>query len=97
MTAWNKVELGTWKFEKENDSIEGIFIKAEQDVGQNKSMLYHLEVEGKPLAVWGSVVLDTKMTVVKPNDKIKIVYLGKGVQKGGKNAPKLFDVFIEKK
>ena len=94
--AFVKIEIGTWKPEKENDSIEGVLISSEDGVGQNKSRLYHLEVNEKATAVWGSAVLDTKMSVVKPGDKIKIVYLGKGAQKGGKNAPKLFDVFIDK-
>ena len=95
--AYEKIQLNTWVPKAENDSIEGTLVKVEAEIGPNKSMLYHLETDGKPMAVWGSVVLDTKMTVVKPGDKIKIVYLGKGVQKGGKNAPKLFDVFIERK
>jgi len=95
--AYEKISLGIWAPKTENDSFEGTFVKAEDNVGANKSMLYHLEADGKPIAIWGSVVLDTKMTVVKPGDKIKIVYLGKGTQKGGKNAPKLFDVFIDRK
>jgi len=94
--AWNKVDLGVWKPENANDAVEGSFIKAEANVGQNKSILYHIEVDGSPLAVWGSTVLDIKMSVVKPGDKIKIVYLGKGTGKGGKSAPKLFDVFIDR-
>jgi len=94
--AYQKVELGTWRPEKENDSIEGVFIKAERDVGENKSMLYHMEVDSKPIAIWGSTVLDIKMSVVKPSDKIKIVYLGKGKAEKGRNAPKLFDVFIDR-
>lgn len=94
--AYQKVELGTWKPENENDSVEGVFIRAEQDVGENKSNLYHLEVDQRPLAIWGSTVLDIKMTIVKPGDKIKIVYLGKGKAEKGRNAPKLFDVFIDR-
>jgi hypothetical protein len=94
--AYEKVDLGVWKPEKANDAIEGVFIKAEENVGQNKSILYHIEVDGSPLAIWGSTVLDIKMSVVKPGNKIKIVYLGKGTQKGGKSAPKLFDVFVDR-
>ena len=93
--AFEKVELNNWKPEKDNDSIEGILIKVEEDVGVNKSKLYHIEVEGKPVAVWGSAVLDTKMTATRVGDLIKIVYLGKGEAKGGHNAPKLFDVYID--
>ena len=94
--AYQKVEVGTWKPEAVNEAIEGVFIGVEQDVGENKSRLYHLDVAGKSTAIWGSAVLDTKMSVVKPGDKVKIVFLGKGKAEKGRNAPKLFDVFIDR-
>ena len=93
--TFEKVEINTWKPENANDEIVGIFVKAESDVGTNNSMLYHMEVDKKPMAVWGSVILDQKMNAVKPSDMIKIIYLGKGEAKGGKNAPKLYDVYID--
>jgi len=93
--AYTKVELQTFKPMNPNDSIEGIYIGSEAEVGANKSMIYTLEVAGQPWGVWGSVVLDGKMTTAKPGDKIKIVYLGRGDEKPGKNAPKLFDVYID--
>ena len=93
--AYEKVDTQTWKPEKEGDFIEGIFVGSESNVGDNNAKLYHLEVAEKPIAVWGSVVLDTKMIAAKPGDKIKIVYLGRAEAKSGKNAAKLFDVFID--
>ena len=93
--AFEKVEIDTWKPQATNESIEGIFIKAEPNVGTNKSMLYSIDVKGKPWAVWGSAILDPKMVAVKLGDLIKIVFTGKGEAKGGHNAPKLFDVYID--
>ena len=93
--AFEKVEGQTWKPENPNDEITGIFIGVQNDVGSNKSNLYSLEVDNKPWSVWGSAVLDPKMVGAKPGDLIKIVYLGKGEAKPGKNAPKLFEVFID--
>lgn len=93
--AFEKVELDTWKPQETNDELVGIFVKAEKDVGANNSMLYNMEVEGKSISVWGSAVLDPKMNAVKIGDMIKIVYLGKGEAKSGKNAPKLYDVYID--
>lgn len=93
--TFEKVEVNTWKPISDKESIEGIFVKAEKDVGQNNSMLYSIEVEGKPMAVWGSAVLDPKMNAVRPGDLIKIEYLGKGEAKAGHNAPKMFDVYID--
>jgi len=94
--AYEKVEVGLWKPEKENDFIEGFFIRFESDVGTNHSMLYHLEVDKKPVSVWGAAILDTKMVAIKSGDKIKIVYLGLGEAKPGKNAPKQYDVFVDR-
>lgn len=93
--TFQKVEIGTWKPQQENDEIIGTLVKVEDEVGANKSMLYHLDSDGKPIAVWGSVVLDTKMTAVKVGQKIKIVFLGKGEAQKGQNPPKLFDVYID--
>lgn len=93
--TFEKVELNTWKPQNDNDEITGIFVKSEENVGSNNSMLYHMEVEDKSISVWGSVVLDPKMNAVKPGDLIKIQYLGKGEAQGGKNAPKLYDVYID--
>lgn len=93
--TFEKVEVNTWKPVADNEAVEGIFVKAESGVGANNSALYHVEVDGKPVAIWGSAVLDPKMNAVKPGDLIKIVYLGKGEAKGGHNAAKLFDVYID--
>lgn len=93
--AFQEVEVGVWKPENEDDEITGILTKIESDVGANDSMLYTLEVEGKPVGVWGSAVLDIKMVAAKEKDLVKIVYLGKGEATGGKNAPKLFKVLID--
>lgn len=95
--AYEKVEIGTWKPEKEDDFVEGVLISKESDVGVNKSMLYHLEQkDNKPMAVWGSTVLDTKMSVINVGEQIKIVYLGLGKAQKGQNAPKLFDVYRDR-
>ena len=93
--AFEKVEVDIWKPTDDDKSVEGILIKSESEVGKNKSMLYSVEVEGKPKAVWGSAVLDPKMVAVKVGDLFKIEYLGKGEASGGHSAPKLFDVYID--
>ena len=88
--AYTEIDPSFWKPEKEGDCIEGVYIGAEHAVGENKSELYTIESDGKPIKVWGSTVLDQKMVAVKPSDKIKITYLGKGEAKAGRNPPKLF-------
>ena len=78
------------------DCIEGVFIRAEKKTfGNTESMLYHLEVEEKPISVWGCVVLDQKMMFVNPGDKVKITYTGKSKAQPGKNPAKLFSVAVD--
>ena len=94
--AFEKIENDIWKPENKGDEIVGTLISKESDVGANNSMLYTLEVDEKPIAFWGCTVLDPKMLTIKEGELIKVVYLGKGESKGGKNPPKLFDVYVDK-
>ena len=66
-----------WHHEEEGMSIEGIYIKKKENVGENKSNLYILEVGGKLKSIWGSTVLDDKMDYVSKGDKVRITYRGK--------------------
>ncbi len=93
--AFEEVETGLWKPESKRDCIEGVLIKIEQDVGANNSNLYTLEVDNKPVGVWGSAILDPKMVAAKIGDLMKIEYDGLGEAKSGHSAPKLFKVFID--
>ena len=96
MMAYKEVNPGIWKPENEGDFIEGIFVRAEEDVGHKGSTLYHLEVEEKQISIWGCTVLDQKMVFVKPADKIRITYKGLGEKQPGKNPAKLFKVEIDR-
>lgn len=66
-----------WNPENEGDQIEGIYIKKKENVGENKSNLYILDVDGTHKSIWGSTVLDDKMDYVSVGDKIRITYQGK--------------------
>jgi len=90
--AYKEIDPSFWKPEKDGDSVEGVFIATEHDIGENKSALYTLEVDGNPIKIWGSAVLDQKMIAIKPGDKVKITFTGLGEAKAGRNAPKLFKV-----
>ena len=94
--AYEKVETSAWKPENKGDEIEGQLLEIKGNVGANNSMIYTLGVENKPITVWGSTVLDPKMLGVKIGDQIKIVYEGLGEASPGKNAPKLFEVFVDR-
>jgi hypothetical protein len=67
----------------------------ERDVGDNKSLLYTLELEdGSLMAVWGSTIIDTRLKNVKIGEVVKIQYLGKEKSKKRKGATyNNFEVF----
>jgi hypothetical protein len=85
----------SWKPEKEGDSIEGQYIDKRENVGPNGSNLYTLEQEdGTMRAVWGSTVIDDRMSTIKLGDMVKLVYVGKVPSKTpGRSPAKVFDVF----
>jgi len=95
--AYEEVNPTNWEYKKEGESIEGFFVRSQKDVGVNKSFLYSLETSQGIKNVWGSVILDEKMALVKLGDKIRITYKGlsKETSKGKKPA-KLFKVEIDK-
>lgn len=93
--VFKEIDPTMWKPEKDGDSITGIFIRAEADVGENKSMLYHLEADGKPISVWGSTILDQRMAWIKPGNKIRITYKGLAEKQKGKNPAKIFKVEVD--
>jgi len=66
-----------WKPKSEGESIEGVYLNMKPEVGVNKSNIYVIEtISGEILSVWGSTVLDDKMSYVKKGDTIRITYQG---------------------
>jgi len=60
-------------------------------------MLYSIETEQKKfVSVWGSVILDQRMSLVNVGDKVKITFKGLGEAKQGHNAPKIFKVEVDR-
>ena len=92
---WNKVETEIWVPGNKGDEISGVYLNVQNEVGENKSNLYTLEVkEGKTLAFWGSKVLDGKMSAVKVGQQVKVLFLGKVTPDGGREY-KDYDVFFK--
>ncbi len=94
--AFEENNPGFWTPENEDDSITGILINIQEDVGTNKSMLYTIEQDKIPTNIWGSAILDQRMIGMKVGDLIKITYKGLGEKTSGKNAPKIFKVEIDR-
>ena len=94
--AFKEINPDHWTYENEGDAVEGVLVKAENDVGANKSRLYSIETSpGEFKSVWGSVVLDQRMALVKIGQKIRITYKGLAEKQAGKNPAKLFKVEVD--
>lgn len=84
----------TWKPEKENDSVQGLFVDVKDNVGPNGSKLYTLQKDdGSFVGVWGSAVIDDRMTSIPLGDQVKIVYLGTTKSKTPGRTVKQYDIF----
>jgi len=94
--AFEENNPGIHEFKEEDDELTGVLINIQKDVGPSKSMLYTLEVDSKPVSVWGCKILDQRMVGIKVGDLIKIVFKGLGEAQGGKNAPKIFQVLVDR-
>jgi len=93
--AFEKIEPGIWKAEKEGDEIVGVLVRV-QDSSKFDNKVYHLEVkkeEGtEQFVVFGTKVLDDRMSYIHEGDIVKIVY--KGIEKNLKGQPtKIFEVW----
>jgi len=93
--TYKEINPEMWVYDKDGDFIEGILVKKEDEVGENKSWLYSIETPEGVKNVWGSAVLDTRMAFVKVGSKIKITFKGLGESKAGRNAPKIFKVEVD--
>lgn len=68
-----------------NPEIIGVYQGAQTNVGPNKSMLYKLETDDGVVKVWGSTVLDDRMSSAQIGQKVKIKYEGKKQGDKGRN------------
>jgi len=74
--AWKEVEQSeTYDFEQ--GPLVGAFTGVETNVGPNESNLYSFELEdGRNVSVWGSTVLDSRMSKIQVGSVVKIEFLG---------------------
>lgn len=103
MDDWKKIEISDkpqsskdpkWDFE-ENDTLIGVLIRHDTEVGPNKSHIYTLSTTDGEVSVWGKTVLDRRMAQVDPGQKVKIVYLGRKKNSNTGREYMDFDVFVK--
>jgi hypothetical protein len=100
MSEWIDVERETENKEKDNiwepetvgESIQGIYIEKEENVGQFKSKMYFLKTEEGEKKIWGSTVLDNLMGKVPLGSEVRIIYQGKQPSKSGRQPWKDYKV-----
>lgn len=88
-----------FQFKDIDQSLTGVLINIQQNVGANESTMYTVEsintkdIEpGTTVNFWGSTILDQRMVGINIGDFIRVTFKGLGEAKSGKNAPKLFQV-----
>lgn len=93
--TWEEIQPGIWKPENDGDSIHGVLISKKENVGTNESNAYYIENKDGQHMVWGSTILDDRLSLVNVGDTIKITY--KGTQQNKKGQPvKIFKVERQK-
>jgi len=76
---WKEVNIESgkmWDKEKEK-TITGLLVEKKSGVGPNESHVYVIEVKGENVSIWGSTVLDNKMSTAKVGEEVMIEYVGK--------------------
>lgn len=94
MSKYKEATGNFWKPEKEEEFIEGLLTKVEENVGANNSRVYHIETLEDHIntKLWGTTILDNRMDEVKVGQQVKITYKGRGKKVGGKQAPHIWKV-----
>lgn len=95
--TYEEINPTIWNYKEDGDFIEGVLVRAQENIGANESMLYSIETSDGVKNVWGSALLDSRMALVKVGDKIKITYKGLAAKSSkGKNPAKIFKLEVDK-
>jgi hypothetical protein len=91
---FQKIEPGVFKPQKEGETVEGTLRSVEESKKYKEGgKIYHLETkEGAQIVVFGTTVLDDRMSYIQVGDFCKIIF--KGSQPNKKGQPtKIFEVY----
>lgn len=71
--------------EDENKEFIGQYVGKKENLGDNNSTLYTFkDEEGKIWDMWGTTLLDSRLSTAKTDEWFKFVYLGKAKSKNGR-------------
>jgi len=81
---FEKITPEVYKFENVGDSITGVLLEKLENIGANNSRMYALETKTHGFCkIWGSTILDDRMSYIKVGDIVRVTY--KGQEKNSKN------------
>lgn len=71
-----------------NDHLDGYLISQKDDIGEHKSTVYTFEDKdtGKRVDVWGDIVLDKELAVIRKGTYIRIQWHGRQFKKAFANS-----------
>ena len=93
--VYELINPSVWTPEKEDDAIEGTLMSIKPSKKFANQVYELIKTDGAQIVVFGTSVLDNRMSYVKEGEKVKIVFRGVAPNKNGQET-KLFDVFKEK-
>ena len=92
--VWEEIQVGNViRFEEKNQVITGV-LKAIRE-GTYENSVYDIETKEGLVTIFGTVILDNRMSKIKPEEKIRITYLGE-IKTGSGRIAKNFKVEIDK-
>jgi hypothetical protein len=91
-----KEKVNMWDPSAAGESIQGIYIDKEEDVGQYKSNMYTLKTSDGEVKFWGSTVLDNLMEKVPFSSEVRVTFQGTQPSKSGRNPWKDYRVEYRK-
>jgi len=95
--AFKEVEPSIWGYVAAGDFCQGVLVDKKLDLGKFNANLYTIETEpGVFQSIWGSAILDERMTLIRVGDKIRVTYKGLGEAKEDQNPPKIFSVEVDR-
>jgi len=95
MEEWKEIKPNIWKPEQPGDNITGVLISKDSDKGSFNSQSYAISNQNGEFLVWGSTVLDDRMSYIEVGSKIKIEFVGEEANKKGQMV-KIYKVFVSK-
>lgn len=96
MSEWQEIDGKTDETWNQKEVLIGKYISVEDNVGPNNSLMYHIKKDdGSVVGVWGSTVLDMKISKAKIGDYLRLESLG--MKKNPKTGREFKDYSVKSK